>query len=189
VGCRTCWWCKIARIQTWWRCFIYSSAKGSNFHNQISRQICRCTAIASSYLWSCMIATILTKYGCTLYFGILCTKTSVFYDHRDLCIFKRIFMTLLVVFYASTKNSLTTFYTKFMTLFMYFTTTSCEPFTHEIVDSLPAITSIIVYAMLYTILCFCISFTLKPSQRHVQKPSQRNVCNIHAVSWAPFSVM
>jgi hypothetical protein len=72
---------------------------------------------------------------------------------------------------------------------MYFMTTSCESFTYEIVDYLLAITSTVVYAMLYIILCFCISFTLKPSQRHVQKPSQRNVCDIHAINWAPFSVM
>jgi hypothetical protein len=121
------------------------------------------------------------KICCTLYFGILCTKTSVFYDHRDLCIFKRNFMTLLVVLYASIKTVLLRFTLNLWHFLMYFTTTSCESFTHEIVDSLPAITSTVVYAMLYTILCFCISFTLKPSQRHVQKPSNKT-CAIFTLS-------
>jgi hypothetical protein len=47
-------------------------------------------------------------------------KTSALWDHRDLCIFKINFMTLLVVFYASIKNSLTVFYAKCMTLFDVF---------------------------------------------------------------------
>jgi hypothetical protein len=47
-------------------------------------------------------------------------KTSALSDHRDLCIFKLNFTTLLVVFYASIKNSVTAFYAKFMTLFDVF---------------------------------------------------------------------
>jgi hypothetical protein len=120
VRCGTCWWCKIDRIQTWWCCFIYSSAKGSNFYNRISRQICRCTTIASSCLWSCMIATILTKYV-VLYILAYCAQkqvssmTTVIYAFAN-----EILWHFLLCFMLPLKNSLTAFYTKFMTLFDVF---------------------------------------------------------------------
>jgi hypothetical protein len=53
-------------------------------------------------------------------FWYIVNKTSALWDHRDLCIFKINFTTLLVVFMLPLKNSLTAFCAKFMTLFDVF---------------------------------------------------------------------
>jgi hypothetical protein len=53
-------------------------------------------------------------------------KTSALWDHRDLCIFKRNFTTLLVVFYASIKTVLLRFTPNLWHFFMCFTTICCE---------------------------------------------------------------
>jgi hypothetical protein len=97
-----------------------------------------------------------------LYIVAYLHKTSAIYEHRGLCIFKQNFTTFFIVFYASTKNSLTAFYAKFMSLFDVFNDNLvqrdihnnfpiCAVFYARLVYHMAAITLALVYAKLYIV--------------------------------------